>query len=179
MTNVELLSVLPLGVVFIAVLIAAGTDLWSFRIPNALTIPLFLSGLLYQTCSGGPSGLVLSVLGVMIANVPFIPIYTMGAMGAGDIKLLAGVGAWLGPWVMLHVVIVSGLATGCYSAGLFVWNRLRSESPPVTERSDQPDVIKEADDVIVVLSRPDRRWNAVPFGVMVAFSVIVTGLWVR
>lgn len=167
----EPMRVLPLSVVLVAVLAAAGTDLRSFRIRNALTVPLFLSGLLFHFVSDGSSGLAESVLGVLIGTLPFAWLYAAGGMGAGDLKLLAGVGAWLGPWAVLHVLIVSGLATGCCALGLMFWRWHNSTASPnhSAQRRDVSDV----------LSQPDRRRRAIPFGVMVAVGVIVTAFWVK
>jgi prepilin peptidase CpaA len=175
---------LPLYVVLVVVLVAAVTDLWKFRIYNALTIPSCLLGLLYHWSMSGSIGLVGGVLGVLVANVPFIPLYVMGGMGAGDMKLMAVVGSWLGPWAMLHVIVVSGLAAGCYSLVLMVWNRLQHgvwlnekvahSDSPLGERHWEGE-----SEVAVVLSRPDRRRNAVPFGVLVALGVIVTARWIE
>ncbi|HEY2253535.1 MAG TPA: A24 family peptidase, partial [Planctomycetaceae bacterium] len=135
----------------------------------------------------------------MVGGLPFLLVYVKGGMGAGDIKLLAAVGAWLGPWPVLHVLIVSGLATGCYSAGIGVWKRFQhrgmqnwhiqhrpmagsqSEAPedrqPGSASDPGAEVCAAAHDLTSVLSRPDKRWNAVPFGVMVALGVVVTALW--
>jgi len=168
---------LPFAIVLAGVLMAAFNDLWKFRLNNALTLPLLFSGLLYHALVAGRSGLAGSVLGVLIGGVPFLVVYAKGGMGAGDIKLLAGVGAWLGPWAVLHVLIVSGLATGCYSAGIWGWKRLHDETGP-EETGPEESGREAASDVIEVLNRPDRRWNAVPFGAMVAVGVIVTALWI-
>ncbi len=177
------LTRLPLCVVLFVVLIAAGLDLWNFRIHNALTIPFCLVGLLYHFLVAGPSGLVGGILGVGVANLPFIPLYRSGGMGAGDMKLMAVVGAWLGPWAMLHVIIVSGLATGCYSVGLVLWNHFRlvaEPGPPLGHGGLEPDFDfhKVAKNVMEVLHRPHRRSHVVPYGVMVALGVIVTAFWI-
>ena len=164
------MRVLPLSVVVFGVLLAAGTDVWKFRIHNALTVPLFISGLMFHALLEGTLGLSVSVWGVLAGTLPFLVVYAKGGLGAGDLKLLAGVGAWLGPWFALHVLIVSGLATGCYSAGLMIGKRARSATEP--RRTNPPK------DVIAVLQRSDRRANAVPFGAMIALGVIVTTMWI-
>lgn len=184
------MNALPFAVVLVGVLIAAGTDLCKFRLHNALTIPLLVSGLIYHAFIEGASGLVGGVVGALVGGLPFLAVYAKGGMGAGDIKLLAAVGAWLGPWPVLHVLIVSGLATGCYSAGIRGWTQMQRRRMAGSQRLGMVEVRQTrspadaaaepgeaAPDMAAVLSRSDRRWYAVPFGAMVAVGVIVTAIW--
>ena len=180
----HLLHALPRVVVLAVVLIAAGTDLQNFRIRNVLTVPLLLSGIVYHGLVSQATGLSESLCGIIVGTLPFFVVYAKGGMGAGDLKLMAGVGAWMGPWFILHVVIVSGLATGCYSAGLMLLNRLRSTTGPsgtIVALGIDPenDVRVNATDVTGVLIRSDRWTKAVPFGAMVALGVIVSECWIE
>jgi len=174
---------LPLSVVAISVLVACGIDLWKFRIPNKLTGPLILSGLVYHVAVGHVAGLSFAVLGVLVGTLPFGLLYAKGAMGAGDLKLMAGVGAWMGPWFTVHVLIVSGLATGLFSVGLMILKHVTSipeTRDHLVHRSLPPtrEIPKEPAKLTMILSRSDRRWNAVPFGAMVALGVIITVIWI-
>ena len=179
--NLEVQTLLPICVVVVIALVAAGTDLWNFRIPNLLTVPFLISGLTYHTLYGQSLGLTGSVWGVVVATLPYAMLYVRGGMGAGDLKLLAGVGAWLGPWFTVHVLIVSGLATGCYSAGLIILDRRRCPSEPNMQAIDAESREMQRDEIITdvraVVSLPDRRSRAVPFGAMVALGVIGSLFW--
>src|SRR5580698_6265101 len=96
--NVQILHALPKYVVLVGVLVAASTDLRNFQIRDVLTIPLILSGLIYHAFVGQAVGLFGSVWGLLIGTLPFFVLYAKGGMGAGDLKLMAGVGAWMGAW---------------------------------------------------------------------------------
>jgi prepilin peptidase CpaA len=157
--------------------------LWGFRLHNALTIPLLFTGLLYHAIARGMTGFAGSILGVLVGAVPLLIPYARGGMGAGDIKLMAGVGAWLGPWTVLHVLIVSGLATGCCAAGLMLCQRLTARGVLRGDRPacrSQPAELPARQDLelVVVLGRADRRWKAIPFGALVALGVVVTVVWI-
>ena len=87
---------LPVMTALSASLIATVTDIRSLRIRNTLTVPLCLSGIVFHCWMGGWSGLSVSVAGIGIGFAVLILPYLMGILGAGDVKLLMGMGAWLG-----------------------------------------------------------------------------------
>lgn len=90
----HLLRIVPLLVLLVA---AAATDVRSRKIPNWLTLLLILGGLARGAFAARGPGLAMSVAGLFAAALlPFL-LYAIGAMGAGDVKLMAGVGAWMGP----------------------------------------------------------------------------------
>lgn len=179
----ESVHAFPIAVILVAMTVAAVTDLWSFRLYNALTIPCFLLGVLYHNLNDGTVGLAGSVLGALVGTVTLIPVYARGGMGAGDLKLIAGIGAWLGAWHVLHVLIVAGLATGVYAAGIVVWNRLSRTENRTKERRSEGDCLagdrtKSPTDITVVVRLADARRLAVPFGAMLALGVVGTLVWI-
>lgn len=102
----DLLVAVPL---LVLLLIAAATDLRTRKIPNWLTLLLILSGLAHATFTGHGPGLGMSVVGLFAsALIPFV-LFAIGAMGAGDVKLMAGVGAWLGPFAGPAVYLLATL----------------------------------------------------------------------
>lgn len=105
------MSVVSVAVALIAT-IAAGTDLAARRIPNVLTFGAAAGGLLYQAVDGGLSGFGWSVAGWLVGAAVFFPFFALGGMGAGDVKLVAALGAWLGPLGAVQVAIAAALAGG-------------------------------------------------------------------
>ena len=101
-----------------AVLIAIGLvacviDVWSRRIPNALTLSAALAGLLFHMVSGGLDGALAASGGWLVGTLLFLPFFVLGGMGGGDVKLLAALGAWLGPrdtvWLAAYSAIAGGV----------------------------------------------------------------------
>ncbi len=86
---------------------AVVSDLRSHRIPNIILAPALSLALLLQTMHGGVDGLIMAIGGLALGLVMFLPIYFIGGMAAGDIKLLGVVGCFLGPWG----AVLAGLAT--------------------------------------------------------------------
>jgi prepilin peptidase CpaA len=88
---------------------AAVTDWSSRRIPNWITFSLALAGLARGLDPASPVGLGGAALGLGVGFALTFVYFALGAMCAGDVKLLAGVGAWLGPWGALQVFVVEAV----------------------------------------------------------------------
>jgi prepilin peptidase CpaA len=86
---------------------AVREDLLAHRIPNRLTGSLLCLGFLLQFIIAGWSGLGQAALGTLVGLAILLPLYALRAMGAGDVKLLAAIGALLGP----HWALVAGIYT--------------------------------------------------------------------
>lgn len=94
------------------VLVAVGFDLATRRIPNVLTFGAALVGIAAHTYVAGLSGGGLSLAGWLVGVAMFFPVFALGGMGAGDVKLLGALGAWLGPGAVVWVGLFSGIAGG-------------------------------------------------------------------
>ena len=107
----------------VALVTATITDIRSQRIYNWLTYPLILAGFATHTVFGGYAGLKFAAGGFAIGfTVMAIP-YFLGVMGAGDVKLMAGVGAWLGLDVTFTSVLFTCIAGGVYALGILAIQR--------------------------------------------------------
>ena len=94
------------------VAIAAIVDLRSRRIPNRLVLPLLAAAPAVAVASGGWSGVKESLAGAGLAIAAALPLVLLKGMGMGDLKLLAAVGAWIGPSQTVIALVATGLAGG-------------------------------------------------------------------
>jgi prepilin peptidase CpaA len=102
---------LPIRVTLSAILaVAAVSDLRTRRIPNWLTLPAIPVGVTAQAMFG--DGLWAGLAGFGAALAAFFLLFAVGAMGAGDVKLFAAVGAFVGIRHLLVVFVMIGLAGG-------------------------------------------------------------------
>lgn len=95
----------------VTVAIALVTDLRRGKIPNAVTMPALLIGLAINVAGGGVEGLWFSLGGIGVAAAALVlSLVCSGAMGGGDIKLLAAVGALCGArFLLLSFCIATGI----------------------------------------------------------------------
>ncbi len=95
-----------------AVTVAAVNDLRTRRIPNWLVFPFLIAGVAVSAMTRGWAGLESSILGILVGAALLILFYFLGGMGMGDVKLLASVGAWIGPQQVFVAFAFMGLAGG-------------------------------------------------------------------
>jgi prepilin peptidase CpaA len=96
-------------------------DLRTRRIPNYLTLGTAVAGLAYNFMGQGLPGLADGLLGMLLGFAFLILPYLWGGMGAGDVKALAALGAWLGPQLTLLLFCYMGIAGGVIALGYLVW----------------------------------------------------------
>lgn len=101
----------PFFLIFILI-IAAVTDLWKRKVYNWLIVPALVIGLVLNAVEMGWPGVWFSLLGLLVGGLLFLPFYLWGGMGAGDIKLMAVVGAFGGAKFAVHAWFYIALAGG-------------------------------------------------------------------
>lgn len=104
----------------IAALLGAWFDVISARIPNRLTYPAILTALALRFSFLGWRGLLEGLLGVVLCGGAFLLLFVIHAMGGGDVKLMAAVGAWVGYRNAGVALIVCALAGGLIALGYVV-----------------------------------------------------------
>lgn len=115
---------LPQVVVWLVAVIlveAAVIDGWKLKVPNWLTFHLLFGGLAFWAWYGGWAGFAQSMEGAVLGLLVLLPLYAIGGMGAGDVKLYAGVGAWVGPAVIVPAFVVSAIVGGIMAVVMVIW----------------------------------------------------------
>ena len=121
--------------------LAVRSDLRSRRVPNglvaaglaaALAIPL--AGVL--GAADGPSWRLAAIsfgpwaAGLVLGGLLLLPGYALGGMAAGDVKLMAMAGAFLGPGLAAAAVLYACLVGGALALAVLVWRRARGRPVP-------------------------------------------------
>ena len=102
-------SFLPYLPLTVMLLWAAVTDIRTRRIRNWLTLSLLLTGFLQSFLPLHTVVPASAALGMLVGFGLQFPLFAIGARGAGDVKLLAAIGAWTGPWAIFSIFIVEGI----------------------------------------------------------------------
>ncbi len=115
-------SFVPWVVVLVVAAAAARLDLRTRRIPNRLTGPLLLGGLLWgllitagafaAPSAAASRGIGDSLLGALVTSLPFLMLWLALGAGAGDAKLMMAIGAWLGLTAGVLVLVCTVIAGG-------------------------------------------------------------------
>ena len=100
--------------------VAGWLDFRSGRIPNWLTVPGLVAGVVLNTFAGGWSGLKFSLLGASVGLLLLLPFVLLRSLGAGGWKLAGGLGAFVGPGVLVKLLIASVVVVGVMSLALVI-----------------------------------------------------------
>ncbi|MDB5733147.1 MAG: Type prepilin peptidase TadV/CpaA, partial [Variovorax sp.] len=113
------------GVLIALLIVAAISDYRSFRIPNWLTLGGIVFALFYKTMVTPSSfrELTGAIGGMLIGFGVMLPLYAFKTMGAGDVKLVAMVGAFLGASNVLYAILYTFIAGGIAALGFAFFNQ--------------------------------------------------------
>ena len=162
------------GGVFSALLVAACiTDVRQRRIPNLLVVVLAVAGLAYSvSLEPWLAGLGRAVGGFALGFSIWIMFYVAGAIGAGDVKLFAAAGAWLGPGGAWRAALVAAAVGGIVAvAALARQRRVREGFEKVMIAVSS----RSADGLAVDPSAPRSRH--LPYGVALACGALIVA-WI-
>lgn len=114
---------LPAIAVATVAAVATVTDLRTRRVPNALTLGAGAAGLVTAALGIGGLGAGAALAGGGIGLLLMLPGYLFGSTGAGDVKLLAAFGTWLGPRDTLTAFMAMALAGGAIAVAALLHRR--------------------------------------------------------
>jgi prepilin peptidase CpaA len=103
--------------------VACWFDVRTRRIPNRLTFPAAALGVVTAIVAHGGAGAFSSAVGLIVGLALFFPLFALRGMGAGDVKLMGALGAWLGGFVVLGVAFYTTLAGGVLAIVLMLRHR--------------------------------------------------------
>jgi prepilin peptidase CpaA len=169
----------PIWLVTATLVVAAIIDGWKLKVPNWLTLPMIVGGWVYSGVALGWAGFGWSVAATAVGLALLLPAYSIGGMGAGDVKLLAGVGAWLAaPLTLVYAFCVSALIGGAIALAMIVyrkaWDKHLSQFRLI---ANEIVTIRDPNRLSVIAAERKSRMLLLPYGIPIAIGSILYFAW--
>lgn len=118
---------LQLGMLALLLVVATVVDVRERRIPNWLVASGMVAGLAFHMISPQGNGVVFALSGLAVGIAALLPMYVLRMMGAGDVKLMGMIGAFLGTTGVIGAVLASMAAGGILALTIAVGKRMLPE----------------------------------------------------
>ena len=99
-------------------------DLKYRKIPNWLTVSVFVLGFAFHIATSGVAGLTFALGGFAAGFLPLLVLWLIGGGGGGDVKMMGALGTWLGAPVTLIVFLGSAIVALVMMIGMLAWKAL-------------------------------------------------------
>jgi prepilin peptidase CpaA len=174
----------PIWTVTIVLVVAAVIDGLQLKVPNWITYPLIASGWIYSALAyygAGDSwmvGLGWSLLGTSVGLGLLLPAYAVGGMGAGDVKLLAGVGAWIHSTDTAYAFAVSAIIGGIMALCMVGWKKAWSKhSKQFVGILDEFRRVRDPEKLAMIAAERKPRMYLLPYGIPIAIGTVLYFAW--
>lgn len=166
----------PVWVVTVTLVVAAVIDGLKLKVPNWITFPMIISGWIYSATLSpyaGWEGLLYSVLGTIVGLGLLLPAYAIGGMGAGDVKLLAGVGAWVWGTTTFYAFAISAIVGGIIAVLMVVsrhkWFKHQAQFWMIC---NEILTVKDPEKLAAIAAERKPSMMLLPYGIPIAIGTI-------
>lgn len=159
-------------------IVAAVIDGWKLKVPNWLTFPFVISGWVYSAAAFGWEGLGWSLLGTLVGLALLLPAYAIGGMGAGDVKLLAGVGAWVWGTITFYAFCFSAVIGGVIALAMVLrrrsWHRHAMQFQAIVQEMF---FVHSPTQLAAIAQERKSSMLLLPYGIPIALGTILYFIW--
>lgn len=180
----------PIVLICAGMIASAVIDWWKFKVPNLLTFPLIISGWILGLLNnfelvpfGGEGGIVAALAGTFLAGGLLLPMYAIGGMGAGDVKMTMGFGSWIGAfygfgdpngmWIIVWAFCVGAIVGGVIAmAMIVVRGNYKQNKENVKEIVGDLFTSTGIGEIAEKAEKRRPRWHRLPYGVPLCIGFI-------
>lgn len=167
----------PIWLVSVTLVVAAVIDGVKLKVPNWLTFPMIILGWIYSaTCVAGYpwwEGLMYSLTGTAVGLLLLLPAYAIGGMGAGDVKLMGGIGAWVWGTATLYAFAISAIVGGAIALLMILahrgWDKHRSQFWIIC---NEILTVKDPEKLAAIAAERKSSMMLLPYGIPIAVGTI-------
>lgn len=165
-------------VVSVVLVVAAVIDGYKLKVPNWITFPMIISGWIYSGVAFEWEGLGYSLLGTVVGLGLLLPLYAVGGMGAGDVKLLAGVGAWVWSTTTFYAFCLSAVVGGAIALAMVLYRRSWAKHRDNFLTIAQEMVtIRDPSQLAQIAAERKSSMLLLPYGIPIAIGSIAYFAW--
>ena len=178
LTTAGLIENWHIWLVTVTLIVAAVIDGKKLKVPNYITFPMIVSGWVFNTAVSGWEGLGLSLLGTVVGLGLLLPAYAIGGMGAGDVKLLAGVGAWVGGTHTFYAFCLSAVIGGVIAVAMVVcrrgWTKHKHQFFMIM---NEIATVGSPTELATIAAERKSSMMLLPYGIPIAIGTILYFFW--
>jgi prepilin peptidase CpaA len=164
--------------VTVVLIVAAVIDGFELKVPNWITFPFIIGGWIYSTAAFGWEGLGWSLVGMLVGLGLLLPMYAIGGMGAGDVKLLAGVGAWVYGTHTAYAFAVSAVVGAVLAIGMVLVRRAwKKHAAQFMVILNEILVIRNPERLAAIAAQRKPTMLLLPYGIPIAIGTIGYFVW--
>ena len=176
------------GYWFVAIfaVVAAYIDGKELRVPNKLTFPMIMAGWVFSMIAfelQGQAwyyGLGYSLLGTIVGGLTLLPFYAIGGMGAGDVKMMAGIGAWVHTTHVFNSFCVGAIVGGVIAIAMVLhageWKKHYNQFFYIF---NEMITVRDPEKLSEIAGQRKSSMRLLPYGIPMAIGTLMYMSWER